>query len=223
MTLNSIWQGQTELRVSGTSMGAGMGWGQAGHQTAQGSQGQAQQGIQGQTQPQNVQPEPQGWAEARQPMGLALQGPWVGRARQWGAGDWPCCAVPRAGTDIPEDWDGVPGHKQPWGDPREKLVSDSKNQQYLVCDKDAYQICFSQLTTKDFKGISGTKEAELPQTVCLRITSSVHLEASFLCAVFLNYIFQLAAICLHINLPRWDFSSPLISVRSPSLHLSQLL
>lgn len=156
-------------------------------------QGQAQQGEQGETQPQNVQTGPQGWAEARQDMSLALQGPWVGRARQWGAGDQPCCAVPGAGAAVPEDWDGVLGHGQPWGNARESprfLLRDSKNQQYLVCD----QICFSQLTTKHLKGISGRKEAEPPQTACLRITSSVHLAASFLCALFLSYIFQLAAV-----------------------------
>lgn len=61
----------------------------------------------------SVQTGPQGWAEARQHMGLALQGPWVGRARQWGAGDWPCCAGPGTGADIPEDWDGLLGHGQP--------------------------------------------------------------------------------------------------------------
>lgn len=46
MTLNfTAGQGQAELRVLSTSMGAGMGWGQAGCQTAQGGQGQ--QGEQG--------------------------------------------------------------------------------------------------------------------------------------------------------------------------------
>lgn len=77
---------------------------------------------------------------------------------------------------------------------RDSKVRGSKNQQYLVCDQDAYQVCFSQLATKHLKGISGTKEAEFPHTVCVRITSSVHLAASFLCAVFLSYVFQLAAV-----------------------------
>lgn len=147
----------------------------------------------GQAQPQNVQTGPQGWAEARQDMSLVLKGPLVGRARQWGTGNQPCWAVPEAGADIPEDRDGVLGPGRPWGNPREKLLRDSKNQ-HLVCDQEAYHICFSQLTTKHLKGISGTKEAELPQTVCLRIKSSVHLAASFLCALFLSYIFQLAAV-----------------------------
>lgn len=194
MTLNSIaGQGQTELRASGTSMGPGMGWGQAGHQTAQGGQGQAQQGEQGQTQLQNVQTGPQGWAEATQHMGLALQGPWVGRVRQ---GSWRLALLcsPWGRSWHPWGLGWAPGPWAALGEPREKLLRNSKNQQYLVCDQDAYQICFSLLTTKHLKGNSGTKEAELPQTVCLRITSSVHLAASFLCAVFLSYIFQLAAM-----------------------------
>lgn len=175
-------------------------------------------------QPQNVQTGPQEWAQARQDTSLALQDPWVGRARLWEAGDQPCHAVPGAGADIPEVWDGVLHHGQPWGNLREKLARDSKNQQYLVCDQEAYQICFSQLTTKHFKGISGIEEAELPQTACLRITSSVHLAALFLCAVFLSYIFQLAAVLpAHQPSQVGLFSSPLISARSPRFHLSQLL
>lgn len=77
---------------------------------------------------------------------------------------------------------------------RDSKVRDSKNQHYLVCDQGDYQVCFSQIATKHLKGISGTKEAEFPHTVCLRITSSVHLAAFSLCAVFLSYVFQLAAV-----------------------------
>lgn len=54
-------------------------------------------------------------------MSLVLQAPWVGRARQWGAGERPCCAGPGAEADVPENWDGVLGLGAALGEPQREV------------------------------------------------------------------------------------------------------
>lgn len=50
-------------------------------------------------------------------MGLAQQGPWLGKAGLWRAGDWPCCSLTVSETEGTRDlkWDPVPGLGTPRG------------------------------------------------------------------------------------------------------------
>ena len=77
---------------------------------------QEQLGVPGQPQPQapgtspaRGQPRP---GQVVGPwVGLARQGPWLGRAGLWGAGDQPCCSITGAGADGPREATQGPG---PW-------------------------------------------------------------------------------------------------------------
>lgn len=66
----------------------------------------------------------QGWAGCGPTRGPAWQGPWLGRAGMWGAGDGPSCKAAGTGADSPGGQHGVLSHGQCWGWPeRGEVVS----------------------------------------------------------------------------------------------------